>query len=556
MFCHQCQETARNQGCTVRGVCGKTDDVATLQDLLIHLLKGVAFYGAKARELGARDAGVDAFVARGLFATLTNVDFDPERFMGLIDEAVEVRRRARAMLERAARRTHGSKLPASLPDAATWAPGPELASRLAKGREVGILATGNEDVRSLRSIILFGLKGMGAYAHHAEVLGRESEEVYGFILRALAATLDDSLSADALTALVLEAGEKGVAVLKLLDEANTAAYGTPVPTEVPVGARKGPAILVSGHDLRDLEELLAQTEGTGIGVYTHGEMLPAHGYPRLKRHEHLAGHWGAAWHEQRKDFEAWGGAILMTTNCLVEPKDSYRDRLFTTGLVGWPGVAHVADRQGGKPKDFSAVITRARSLGPVKEVQGGKLVTGFGRGALAAAAPAIVDAVKAGKIRRFVVMAGCDGRFPARAYYTEVARKLPPDAVILTAGCAKFRYNALGLGNVPGTSIPRVVDAGQCNDSYSLAVTALALAGAFGAKDVNELPLSFDIAWYEQKAVLVLLALLSLGVKGIRLGPTLPGFLSPGVAKVLVERFGIRPIATPDGDVAAMMEGR
>ncbi|MBC7234802.1 MAG: hydroxylamine reductase [Chloroflexi bacterium] len=546
MFCYQCQETARNQGCTVRGVCGKTEDVAILQDLLIYLLKGLSFYSTEARKRGHSDAEVDRFVLESLFSTITNVNFDAQDIADRVYRALALRERIRQVV-----RELGG-LPANLPDAATWAPEDDKRETLlAKGAQVGILADKDEDIRSLRWLIVYGLKGLCAYADHALILGKEDAEVHGFVQSSLAATLDDTLSADDLVGLALKVGEYGIRAMALLDEANTSRYGHPEPTVVNLGVKPGPAILVSGHDLLDLEELLEQTKGKGVNVYTHGEMLPAHAYPFFKKYEHLVGNYGGSWWRQDQEFEKFGGAILMTTNCLVPPKESYADRVFTTGVVGYPGLKYIPDRVDGKPKDFSPVIAKALESDSPQELESGTITIGFARQTIMSVVDKVLAAIQQGAIKRFVVMAGCDGRQRARQYFTEVAEALPQDTVILTAGCAKYRYNKLDLGDIGG--IPRVLDAGQCNDSYSLAYVALQLKEAVGAESLNDLPIVYDIGWYEQKAVLVLLALLSLGVKKIRLGPTLPAFLSPNVAKVLVDKFEIQPTTTVEADVAAML---
>jgi hydroxylamine reductase len=542
MFCHQCQETAGNKGCSgARGVCGKPDQVAALQDLLIHTLKGISYFNVKAEKL---DVPASEFVMENLFATITNVNFDPGHFVKKIDQAREIRDR----LNKAAK-----DVPGKLPDAATWSAKSDLAEYVLKGSEVGILATANDDVRSLRSLLLFGVKGMAAYAHHAYVLGSADDGVYLFMQQALAATLDDGLSADELTGLVLKCGEYGVKAMALLDGANTKAYGNPEITTVKLDVGQNPGILISGHDLKDLEELLDQSQGKGVDIYTHGEMLPANAYPFFKKYTNFHGNYGGSWWHQNEEFEKFNGPVLMTTNCLVPPKDSYKDRVFTTGVVGFPGVKHIADREPGKKKDFSGIIAQAKATKAPQKLEDGNLTIGFAHNQVLALAPKVIEAVKSGAIKRFVVMAGCDGRHKSREYFTDIAKALPKDAVILTAGCAKYRYNKLNLGDIGG--IPRVLDAGQCNDSYSLVLIALALKDAFGLKDVNELPLSFDIAWYEQKAVLVLLALLHLGVKNIHLGPTLPAFVSPNVLKVLVEKFNVQPTAGVEEDVKAMMAG-
>ncbi|HOR00592.1 MAG TPA: hydroxylamine reductase [Anaerolineae bacterium] len=553
MFCNQCQETAKNQACTQRGICGKDAEVAALQDLVVYLAGGIALYGTRARALGVSDPEADLFVAEALFATVTNVNFDPDRFVALAQRALELRERLRGRFLRAYEAQHGRHFAEALPEAATWAP--RSAARdelLARGMLVGITAgQPDEDVRSARSLLLYGLKGLAAYADHAEILGHHEEDLLAYMQDALAMIAGDAGTVDELLAMALRCGEMGVRAMALLDQANTSTYGQPSPTQVSLEVRQGPAILISGHDLRDLEELLQQTADSGINVYTHGEMLPAHAYPELKKHAHLAGNYGGAWWQQRDEFDAFGGAILLTTNCLVPPKASYRDRLFTTGLVGWPGVTHIADRAPGGQKDFRPVIARALDLGSPRPLEQGAVTTGFAHGAVLSLAGPVLDAVKRGAIKRFVVMAGCDGRQKEREYYTELARRLPQDTVILTAGCAKYRYNKLGLGDIDG--IPRLLDAGQCNDSYSLVVVALKLAEALGLESVNDLPIDYALGWYEQKAVLVLLALLSLGVKRIRLGPTVPAFISPNVLQALVDKFEIGPTTTVDEDLAAMI---
>jgi len=559
MFCFQCQETAKNQGCTVRGVCGKTADVASLQDLLIWLLKSISFYGVRARELGVSDPEADLFVAQSLFATITNANFDPERFVALAEKALELRDGLKARFMEAHQQAHGQAVETAepLPDVATWVPEKgDMDELVQKGSTVGIMSDPNldEDVRSLRELLTYGLKGLAAYVDHAYILDHHDETLLAFLQEGLLATTDPNASADDLVGMVLKCGEVGVQAMALLDHANTATYGNPEPTQINIGVRAGPAILISGHDLRDLDELLQQTEGTGVNVYTHGEMLPANAYPAFKKYPHLVGNYGGSWWHQRKEFEKFGGAILMTTNCIVEPKESYRDRIFTTGMAGWPGVPHIPDRQDGGQKDFGPVIARALESSSPQELEQGTIPIGFAHAAVLSVADKVVEAVKSGDIKRFVVMAGCDGRHKTRRYYSEVADNLTHDTVILTAGCAKYRYNKLDLGDVGG--IPRILDAGQCNDSYSLVVIAQKLAEAFGLDDINDLPISYDIAWYEQKAVIVLLALFSLGVKNIRLGPTLPAFISPNVLKVLVEKFDIKPITTVEEDLAAIIAGR
>jgi len=544
MFCNQCQEAAKGIGCTLRGVCGKTNDVANLQDLLIYALKGISVYTTKLKAAGINTPEADKFIVEGLFSTITNVNFDKEYFVNKITRALSLRNQLKEMALNA-----GIKLDEKLPDAAIWE-GRTLSDFEAKAATVGLLADQNEDIRSLKSLVLYGVKGMAAYAYHAQVLGYEDEEVYSFMQKALAALLDDSLTADDLTALAMEAGKYGVQVMALLDKANTFMYGNPEITRVNIGVRNNPGILISGHDLKDLEELLKQTEGTGVDVYTHGEMLPAHYYPAFKKYEHFVGNYGNAWWQQDREFESFNGPILMTTNCLIPPKDSYKDRLYTTGVVGYPGVKHIPLREDGT-KDFSEIIEHAKRCAPPTEIETGEIIGGFAHNTVLSLADKIVEAIKAGKIKKFFVMAGCDGRMKSREYYTQFAMKLPRDTVILTAGCAKYRYNKLNLGDIDG--IPRVLDAGQCNDSYSLAIIALKLKEAFGLEDVNELPVAYNIAWYEQKAVIVLLALLYLGVKNIHLGPTLPAFLSSNVAKVLVEKFGIGGITNVDLDIRMFM---
>jgi len=553
MFCFQCQETAKNTGCTVRGVCGKPEETANLQDLLIFVLKGISVYGEKLQELGSPDRSNDEFIAQGLFATITNANWDDARFTALIQEGLERRDQIRGKFLALYKEKNDRDFNGVLPEAATWSGGP--ADFIGKASTVGILATENEDVRSLRELLTIGLKGIAAYADHAAILGYQKDDIYAFIMEALSSTTKD-LTVDEMVGLVLKAGEIAVATMALLDEANTSAYGNPEITEVNIGVGQNPGILISGHDLKDMEELLKQTEGTGVDVYTHGEMLPANYYPALKKYDHFVGNYGGSWWHQNKEFESFNGPILLTTNCLVplRKENTYLDRLFTTGVVGYEGAVHIADRSDGGSKDFAALIEKAKTCQPPTEIETGTIVGGFAHNQVLALADKVVEAVKSGAIKRFVVMAGCDGRQKSRSYYTEVAENLPKDTVILTAGCAKYRYNKLALGDIGG--IPRVLDAGQCNDSYSLAVIALKLKEAFGLNDINELPVSYDIAWYEQKAVAVLLALLFLGVKGIRLGPTLPGFLSPNVANVLVEKFHIKPIGPVEEDIAAMMAGK
>ncbi|KFO66471.1 hydroxylamine reductase [Smithella sp. SCADC] len=547
MFCFQCQETAKNQGCTVRGVCGKPEETADLQDLLIYVCKGISVYGEKLKEQGAVDKNAGRFVCKALFTTITNVAWDDDVIIGRIKEGLKVRDLVRTKV--------GAAMAGALPDCATWASEDrEKIVAKALSDEVRITAAQNEDVRSLRELLIIGCKGIAAYADHAAVLGQEKDDIYGFLMEALASTTKD-LSTDQMIAMVMKAGEMAVNTMALLDEANTTAYGNPEITEVNIGVGNNPGIMISGHDLKDMEELLRQTEGTGVDVYTHGEMLPANYYPAFKKYTHFVGNYGGSWWHQNDEFESFNGPVLLTTNCLIPIKkeNTYLDRLFTTGVVNYPGAKYISDRSEGGAKDFSSVVALAKTCKPPKEIETGKIVGGFAHNQVLALADKVIDAVKSGAIKRFVVMAGCDGRQKGRSYFTEVAENLPKDTVILTAGCAKYRYNKLALGDIGG--IPRVLDAGQCNDSYSLAVIALKLKEAFGLNDINELPVSYDIAWYEQKAVAVLLALLFLGVKGIRLGPTLPAFLSPNVAKVLVETFDIKPIGTVNGDIEAMLKG-
>lgn len=545
MFCFQCQEAARGTGCTIRGVCGKTDDVARLQDLLIYTLKGISVYATKARKAGIDNAIVDKFIMESLFSTITNANFSKSTFLDRIKEGLSLRDEIKTQLI-----NKGIELGDELHDSATWYPN-SVEEIEAKAQTVGVLTTKNEDIRSLRELITYGLKGMAAYSYHAYVLGYTDDNVFAFMEKALSQLTDDSLGADKLVSLAMETGKFGVDIMALLDKANTSTYGNPEITKVNIGVRNNPAILVSGHDLKDLEELLKQTEGTGVDVYTHGEMLPAHYYPAFKKYAHFAGNYGNAWWLQDKEFESFNGPILLTTNCLVPPKDSYKDRVYTTGVVGFDGLKHIPEAKGSSAKDFSVIIEHAKRCKPPIEIEKGEIIGGFAHNTVLSLADKVVEAVKSGAIKRFFVMAGCDGRMKSRDYYTEFAKNLPKDTVILTAGCAKYKYNKLNLGEIGG--IPRVLDAGQCNDSYSLAVIALKLKEAFGLNDVNELPISYNIAWYEQKAVIVLLALLYLGVKNIHLGPTLPAFLSPNVTKVLVENFGIGGITNVEDDIKNFM---
>ncbi|RIJ48805.1 hydroxylamine reductase [Maribellus luteus] len=547
MFCFQCQEAAKGTGCTIAGVCGKTSDVANLQDTLLFVLKGISWYNEKLRAIDANPSKVDKFVFDGLFATITNANFDKKAFERRIIKALQVRNELYILCKNT-----GVILPDNLPDCAKWTASSTEAFEK-KAEEVGILSTENEDIRSLRELIIYGVKGLAAYAEHAWNLGNKKDEIFAFMQRALVATTED-LSVDQLVALTLETGKYGVDVMALLDAANTSAYGNPEMTKVNIGVRNNPAILISGHDLKDMEELLKQTEGTGVDVYTHSEMLPAHYYPAFKKYKHLAGNYGNAWWKQNTEFESFNGPILFTTNCIVPPKSTatYKDRIYTTGASGLEGAIHIPDRKEGEMKDFSAIIEHAKKCAAPQEIESGEIIGGFAHAQVFALADKIVDAVKTGAIKKFFVMAGCDGRMKSRDYYTQFAEQLPQDTVILTAGCAKYRYNKLPLGDIGG--IPRVIDAGQCNDSYSLAVIALKLKEVFELNDINELPIAYNIAWYEQKAVIVLLALLYLGVKNIHLGPTLPAFLSPNVANVLVENFGIGGITSVDQDMEMFLE--
>ena len=538
MFCYQCQETALCKGCTRVGVCGKTPDVAAMQDLLVYVTKGLsAVTTALRKEEKSVSQQVNHLITLNLFTTITSANFDKAAIEARVRATLDTKQELLAQLGGTA----------GLTEAALWDGSGDWE---AKARTVGVLSTENEDIRSLRELITYGLKGLSAYSKHANALLQDDAEVDAFLQRALAATLDDSLSADQLVALTLETGKYGVSGMALLDKANTAAYGNPEITRVNIGVGKNPGILVSGHDLRDLEMLLQQTQGTGVDVYTHSEMLPAHYYPAFKKYPNFVGNYGNAWWKQKEEFASFHGPILMTTNCIVPPKDSYKDRLYTTGAAGYPGCRHIPGGIG-EEKDFSAIIEHAKRCAPPEQIEQGEIVGGFAHAQVLALADKIVEAVKSGAIRKFVVMAGCDGRAKSREYYTEFAKALPHDTVILTAGCAKYKYNKLPLGDIGG--IPRVLDAGQCNDSYSLAVIALKLKEVFGLEDINDLPIVYNIAWYEQKAVIVLLALLYLGVKNIHLGPTLPAFLSPNVAKVLTEQFGIAGIGSVEEDLAQLV---
>ena len=545
MFCFQCQEAAKGTGCTIKGVCGKDDETANRMDLLLFITKGVSVVATQLRNAGVEiPAHINHFVVDALFSTITNANFDIESITRRIVKGIELRDQLK---DEAGKR--GIELPVI--DELVWK-GNE-SSFEGKALTVGVLREANPDIRSLKELIIYGLKGMAAYVEHAGNLGFEETDLHRFIQFALAETLRKDLSAEQLTALVLETGSYGVKAMALLDKANTNSYGNPEITQVNIGVRNNPAILISGHDLKDMEELLAQTDGTGVDVYTHSEMLPANYYPAFKKYKHFVGNYGNAWWQQREEFESFNGPILFTTNCIVPPLEgaSYKDRVYTTNSTGFPGWKHIPSREDGKTKDYSEIIAHAKRCAAPKEIEHGQITGGFAHNQVMALADKVVDAVKSGAIRKFVVMAGCDGRMKSRNYYTEFASELPSDCVILTAGCAKYRYNKLPLGDIGG--IPRVLDAGQCNDSYSLAVIAMKLQEAFGLEDINELPIVYNIAWYEQKAVIVLLALLSLGVKNIHLGPTLPAFLSPNVAQVLVENFGIGTISTPDEDIEKLI---
>ena len=545
MFCYQCQEAAKGSGCEVKGVCGKTPEVSALQDLLIYQLKGLSHYTTALRLLGIENEAANLFITDSLFMTITNANFDYERFVNRIREGFKLRSQLKATLLE-------NKVEPEKTELLTWTALTAAEMEIIAER-VGVLSTENEDVRSLRELTIYGLKGMAAYVEHAQNLGYNDNEVHAFIQKALVATTNDALTADELTALVLETGKWGVTVMALLDKANTSTYGNPEITKVNLGVRNNPGILISGHDLKDMEELLKQTEGTGVDVYTHSEMLPANYYPAFKKYKHFVGNYGGAWWSQVTDFETFNGVILFTTNCIVPPKSTatYSDRVYTTGSSGFPGFKHIEEGVDGQPKDFSYMIAHAKQMAAPTEIETGEIVGGFAHAQVFALADKVVDAVKSGAIRKFFVMAGCDGRMKGRSYYSEFAQQLPGDTVILTAGCAKYRYNKLPLGDIGG--IPRVLDAGQCNDSFSLVMIALKLKEVFELNDINELPIAYNIAWYEQKAVIVLLALLHLGVKNIHLGPTLPAFLSPNVANVLVNAFGLAPIGTVDEDMALFL---
>ena len=544
MFCFQCQEAAKGTGCTIQGVCGKTSEVAGLQDLLLYTLKGISIFACKGRELGMTDSYSEKFITESMFATITNADFDRDKFVIRIREGIALRDQWKNRLK-----SIEADVPFASHDAALWLSETE-ADLETKAGTIGVLSTENEDIRSLRELLTYGLKGMAAYMEHADVLGYRDDNVHAFMEKGLLATLDDKLGVQELIALVMECGKFGVDVMALLDRANTTTYGNPEITKVNIGVGSRPGILISGHDLKDMEGLLKQTEGTGVDVYTHSEMLPAHYYPAFKKYSHFVGNYGNAWWKQTEEFESFNGPILMTTNCIVPPKDSYKERLYTTGNTGYPGVKHIPSETNGF-KDFSSIIEQAKSCLAPTEIETGEIIGGFAHAAVMEVADQVVEAVQNGAIKQFFVMAGCDGRMKSRNYYTDFASELPRDTVILTAGCAKYKYNKLDLGDIGG--IPRVLDAGQCNDSYSLVVIAMKLKEVFGLEDINDLPIFYNIAWYEQKAVIVLLALLYLGVKNIHLGPTLPAFLSPNVAKVLVDNFGISGITTVEEDMKQFM---
>jgi hydroxylamine reductase len=540
MFCFQCEQTSKGEGCTKIGVCGKKPEVAALQDLLIYAVKGLSLVAVEARKAGIRDPEIDHFACEAIFSTLTNVDFDPSRFVELIHQTVKFRDELKAKVTAAGE--------AGFPEGpANFTPGSTLTDLVAQGETVGVKSDPDidPDILSLRELLIYGLKGVAAYADHAKILGKTDDRIFDFIHEAMAASLNTDLGADDLVGLVLKCGEINLVAMEILDAANTGTYGHPVPTSVPLGAKKGKAILVSGHDLKDLEDILKQTQGKEINIYTHGEMLPCHGYPELKKYDHFYGHYGTAWQNQAKEFDAFPGAILMTTNCIQKPRDSYNDKIFTTGLVGWPGVAHIAD------KNFAPVIEKALELpGFAEDTEGKSVMVGFARNAVMGVAGTVIEAVKNKAIRHFFLVAGCDGAKPGRNYYTEFVEKVPEDCVVLTLACGKFRFFDQDLGDIGG--IPRLLDVGQCNDAYSAVQIALALANAFEC-EVNDLPLSMVLSWYEQKACAILLSLLYLGIKDIRLGPSLPAFISPNILNVLVEKFNIMPIQTPDEDLKAIL---
>jgi hydroxylamine reductase len=550
MFCFQCEQTSNGQACTRMGVCGKNPEVSLLQDLLLHQLKGIGFLGHRLRELGHADPDTDLFVIESLFSTVTNVDFDPQRLKGWIDRAYKIKETLKDKFNEFYLIKNGRAFPGPLPETVGFIPAGTMEGLLEQGAMAGVMANPqlNPDIRSLRELLTYGLKGMAAYADHARILGESDEAVSAFFYKALAALVDDGLNASDLVELNMELGRVNFRCMEILDKGNTSRFGHPVPTAVSLGVKKGPAILVSGHDLLDLYELLRQAQDQGVNIYTHGEMLPAHGYPALKNFPHLAGNYGGAWQDQQKEFERFPGPILMTTNCIQKPRDSYQNRIFTTGLVAWPGVTHIPNR-----KDFSLIINKAIELGGFAATEAGQTITvGFAHKAVIGVADRVIAAVKAGKIKYFFLIGGCDGAKSGRNYYTEFAEKVPSDCLILTLACGKYRFNKLDFGNIDG--LPRLLDIGQCNDAYSAIQIALALAKAFEV-GVNKLPLSIILSWYEQKAVIVLLTLLALGIRNIRLGPTLPAFITPNVLKVLVEKFAIKPIGTVDEDIRLCLQG-
>src|SRR3989339_1016557 len=551
MFCRQCEQAVRGEACITRGVCGKKEDIAALQDLLIHSLKGIAVYGKLARELGIKDRDADLCLIEGLFTTVTNVNFDSSKLENIIRKSYKIKEKIKNLFLAGYKKKNGKDFQYNLSEAANWKPADTLKDLIEQGRGFGIMADLklDKDIGSLREILLYGLKGMAAYADHAVILGKESEDVNFFFYKGLSALADDSLTADDLTNLIMEFGKVNLTCMEILDTVHTETFGHPVPTKVSLGIKKGPAIIVSGHDLDDLKQLLEQSKDSGINIYTHGEMLPAHGYPGLKKHKHLAGHFGTAWQNQQKEFNDIPAVILMTTNCIQEPRASYKDRIFTTGLVAWEGVAHI-DAKDGK-KDFGKLIKKAKDSEGFKEDTPGKeILVGFAHHTVLSLADKIIDAVKTKQIRHFFLIGGCDGAELGRNYYTEFAQKVPKDCIILTLACGKFRFNSLDFGTIG--EFPRLLDCGQCNDAYSAIKIASSLASAFKCS-VNDLPLSLILSWYEQKAVCILLTLLSLGIKNIRLGPTLPAFISPGVLKVLVEKFSIKPIVNPDSDLKEIL---
>jgi hydroxylamine reductase len=547
MFCRQCEQTAKGTGCTFQGVCGKDDRTAVLQDLLIHAVKGTAVWGHKARELGIKDELLDRFIAKALFTTVTNVNFDPERIASIIRETYDHNKRIKQRFLTEYKQKHSKDFTGILPSVAEWNPKVSLQELIDQGRTVGVLSNPelNEDIRSLREILLYGMKGMAAYDSHARILGYTNDDVSAFYYKGLTALQDDSLTTDDFVALIMEFGKVNLKCLETLDKAHTSTFGNPIPTKVYLGKKKGPAIIVSGHDLLDLKMLLEQTDGKGINIYTHGEMLPAHAYPELNKYKHLVGHYGTAWQNQQKEFDNLQAAILMTTNCIQKPYDSYKENIFTTGLVAWPGVTHIHEDETGK-KNFERIIEASINLKGFEEEQGKEIMVGFAHNTVLSIADQVIDAVKSGALKHFFLIGGCDGAKPGRNYYTELAEKVPDNAIVLTLACGKFRFNTRDFGEIGG--IPRLLDCGQCNDAYSAIVIATELAKAFNC-NVNELPLSIILSWYEQKAVCILLTLLSLGIKNIKIGPTLPAFISPNILKILVEKFNLKPISTAEEDI-------